>query len=198
MKIIMDFDSVLVDSIQSFIDCYRLKYHRHKDYIEPDLSKMYKWDFSDICGLLKSWESEAIFESDEFWEMLTINKGAQKFMQKHRDKTIICSNGTMKNMQKKLKFLDKHFNGIAVLPQVKSMENSLKLGKSIVNMENAIFIDDNVFNLKSSNAKYEICFADRGVGYEWNEGYYGRVVQNFEELDKTVDVLLRIENNKGG
>jgi len=39
------------------------------------------------------------------------------------------------------------------------------MDKSIVDMKNAIFIDDVLSNLESSNAKYKIVFGDE---YEWN------------------------------
>jgi hypothetical protein len=69
-------------------------------------------------------------------------------------------------------------------------DRDCKLDKSLVNMQNSIFIDDMPQNLESSNAKYKILF---GREYEWNKGDNRQHIKCLD-WDRVYDTCMKIKD----
>jgi len=53
MPLILDVDDSIINSTQSFAECYNLLYKNHTDFAEADWTKCNKYDLSDIIGSSK-------------------------------------------------------------------------------------------------------------------------------------------------
>lgn len=131
-----------------------------------------KWDFSDVCPLiynenyrvgiydsfnhvLDAFDNKAFFEEAEscFYDGalssmdVLINLGIT---------SIICTSGLPKNIELKVPFIHRHMPKASIIPIY--LQGSDGVGKTVINMEDSIFIDDHLDNLITSNAKYKILF----------------------------------------
>ncbi|MCK9331017.1 MAG: hypothetical protein M0Q94_14170 [Candidatus Cloacimonetes bacterium] len=164
-KFFVDFDCTITDSIKAFSDTYNYRYRYHPEFKPADPNKIQRYNFEDICPLVKN--ALNIFEDELFFKYLKfINDNTYEVLRKLNEKyqLIICSIGTPENAAYKALYLkDK-------LPFIKDYilitNQNCKMDKGIVNMKDAIFMDDIPSNLISSSAKNKILF---GKIYPWNK-----------------------------
>ena len=113
------------------------------------------------------------------------------------DEIIICTTGTPKNLAHKLNYVSKDFPFASFLPIY--LKDSNGVGKSIIDMEDSIFVDDHIDNLKSSNAKYKILFKEENnhPKAEWQhineqdkEQYDIKVAHNWREIFEIVNNIV--------
>jgi hypothetical protein len=65
----------------------------------------------------------------------------------------------------------------------KSCYEGTEMDKSLVNMSGAIFIDDNIKKLISSNSLVKICFTyDNKLDKSWNSGWRGKCVCDWDDI----------------
>jgi 5'(3')-deoxyribonucleotidase len=129
-----------------------------------------------------------IFASYDFFKFVQLMPNAYEVLYRLKDITnpIICSIGTYGNISRKSKWLEKNLPFIQNCILINNGENIMD--KSRIVMSNAIFVDDIIENLNSSNATYKICF---GKIYSWNKdlpnGYYRALDWNtVEEIVKNI------------
>lgn len=169
-KLFLDFDNVVVNSDNVIFKMYK-KYYGHLDQQAQVLYRSNAWDYS---SQLKSIYEENTFEraqsiiqsfygSDEFFERLELTVSDVEYLKMINDsfEVYICTMGTQKNISKKLKWCDENLPffenviGMVMDPFVS--------GKELINMSNAIFVDDKLSNLTTSNASEKIQY-HRGSG----------------------------------
>lgn len=179
-KIYIDFDGTIVNSTKAFCDVYNLIY---ADSIiegkatKADWNGVDKWDLSDQCPLLKEDEIPhmKIFESEKFFNVLEFFPMAKETLEewsKQGYNIIICTNATPKNAIKKIHWINLEIPFADVIPIISN--SSKGYGKEMIDMSDAIFIDDHAGNLNTSSAKIPICF---GETKEWNKSLSPSIIK---------------------
>jgi len=187
-KIILDFDEVIVDTIDAILHTY--VHDKFNSYInfKKVLDRMYNWDMMDVLPLWTIHQLNDCFGREEFFFNLGIKEGVYKFLEMCNDKNIkvlICTKGSNKNISLKAKFIQEHFPEIETIYMNMSGHGS-DIGKQMIDMKGAIFVDDNENNLFSSNASEKICFGTYGFDKQWNENWTGLKVRNYDELTQMI------------
>jgi len=166
-NLFLDIDNSITNSTKAFVDTYNHLYKYHEEFIPAQWDKVQKYDFSDQCGILKtSSDRLEIFNNSIFFKKLEfINHNTYGVIRELSNKyrILFISIGTPKNLSLKSLWLEENF---PFINDYILINNGNKIDKSIVNMNEAIFIDDCTGNLDSSNAKLKIIF---GREYEWSQ-----------------------------
>lgn len=175
IKLFLDFDEVLCDSIPCFVEVYNERYNENVDH-----TKLKQYNFKDICPLLKGGEVQDIFGCDRFWELLKPKEDCLNVLNRKVDKFeyILVSIGNPRNLYMKSKYVVKNFPVIEQMILITNKHN--KMNKELIKMD-GIFIDDHIDNLNSSSADVKICFRDKV--YDWNKDWTGLTVKSWKELD---------------
>jgi 5'(3')-deoxyribonucleotidase len=175
MKIFMDFDDTIVNARKGYCDVYSQLYSACKDYSHPNWKKIDQWDLRQSCPLATT----DIFEHDLFFYDLEFKQNAFEGLKSLSQdfEVIICTIGTYKNIAKKSKWIK---NRLPFIKQSIFINNGNNhMNKSIINMNDSIFIDDVASNLISTNAKEKICY---GEVFSWNEDWLGTRCENWLQL----------------
>lgn len=187
--LIIDWDSTLVASQKAICHIYNEMFYGREGFVEADWTKTNKWDMSDQCTLLPKYDLTVIdlFETQRFFNIVEFYDGAREALEELSTHTsiTICSSGTAENISRKVLWINKYLPFANIVPVI--VKNSNGIGKQIVDMKGAVFIDDHATNLETSNADIKICY---GKYYEWNEDYQGlrmmewsnSAVENIKEL----------------
>lgn len=189
MMIYIDLDNTVFDTIRTIVTMYNAdyKYAKGYKYIVPDYVKSY--EFVELeCATLPD-----IIKYFDTYRFFTLVQCLPGFVSEIRDlyfnygcEITFISRGTSMNLQGKSDWVDEfemaykipcHFIGVDV-----SNEN-----KSSVDMYMSILIDDEVQNLNTSTASYNICFGD----YEWNKHYDGIKCTNWNQVGYTIREILK-------
>ncbi|OOM70714.1 5' nucleotidase, deoxy (pyrimidine), cytosolic type C protein [Clostridium puniceum] len=182
-KIFIDFDCTISDSVKTYCNVYNLLYKEQDGFIKANHSKVNRYDLKDQCNLVE--HQEDIFSSGEFFKHLEFMPYAKEVIERLGSKyeLAICSIGTLDNISLKAKWIRANLSFINNVILISNIVKSqgIKTDKSIVNMEDSIFIDDHSENLLSSNAKLKICF---GKEYEWNKNWTGQRCLDWREVEK--------------
>jgi 5'(3')-deoxyribonucleotidase len=160
-------DNTIVNSTKAFCSVYNELYKLHPQFELAKWELVNTYSFKDQCPLID--EVEEIFKEDNFFNHLEfIDDNAYEVIQELTGtyQVIIVSIGTYENISLKSLWVQEN------LPFIKDsifiINDGVKMDKSLINMQNGIFIDDLSCNLFSSNATYKICF---GKLKEWNENW---------------------------
>ena len=198
MKLFLDFDEVLADSIQAVLHVLNKKYNKNIQFNEVKT-----WNFTDVFPETNSEEISQAFDTDEFWDVVKLKNGAKEFMDyvlsnPWIESVKIVSVGRKNNLNKKDKFIKSIWGNKVEF--IKVYSQSCERDKSHINMSNGIFIDDNEKNLFTSNAEIKILFKNI-ENTEWNSKWDGDYVGNFNDLEFYVRLLSfmyydRYENAK--
>lgn len=179
-KLFLDFDCTIIDSIKAYCDVYNELFKHHPEFKQANWWQCEKYNLSDVCPLVK--EPNDIFANKMFFEQCEfINDNTKDIIQKLSEeyKIVICSIGRPKNISYKVLWIEENLPFITNYVMITN--DTCKMDKSIVDMNNAIFIDDVSANLFSSNAKYKICFGDI---YEWNCDWQGKRCFNWTDIER--------------
>lgn len=182
MKIFIDFDCTIADSVKAYCNVYNSFYKSHNGFKEADHSKVNRYDLMDQCHLVD--HQETIFSHEDFFKNLEFMSHAEEVIEKLGSKyeLVICSIGTLNNISLKAGWIKNNLLFIKNVIFISSAvgNNGIRMDKSSVNMNNSIFIDDHVENLLSSNAEFKICF---GKEYEWNKSWTEQRCFNWKEVE---------------
>lgn len=149
-KIYLDFDGVISHTCQAIVNILN-----KKNKTNFNGSDVISWNFKEIDSKLDNNTVEKIFDSDEFFIELDMVEGAKEFINKYKDMIIIITTSSRKNLNIKHHLLE--FWG---LNNVDMIGIPIGISKSIINMSNGLFIDDNYKNLIESNAMHKIQFRE--------------------------------------
>lgn len=158
MKIFIDFDGVIVDTIATIVKLY------NKDNNESiDPKEIKTWNFEEYEKLNS--EYMKYFSDYRFFSEAVMMKDAIQSIYElywNYHDIIFCTKGTPENLRMKKVFLETHFNAIDF--EFIGIDLGEK-DKSMVDMKDGAFIDDMDENLSTSNANIKICFGEK---YPWN------------------------------
>lgn len=154
-NLFIDFDCTLVDSIDAVCRMYNKKYKDYPGFKRASGSKLQGYDFRDQCPL----EPDPIsyFSTSELLKYLRPFEDPKILIElAKRLPTYIITIGTQKNIHEKSMFINDTY------PTVNSIYlsfNDIRIAdKSIIDMSDSAFVDDNLTNLETSNAKYKFVF----------------------------------------
>ncbi|MFA5559535.1 MAG: hypothetical protein WDA59_08840 [Methanofastidiosum sp.] len=180
-SLFIDYDLTIVNSIKAFCNVYNIWYKNHPNFIPANPNAITSYDFKCICPLLQDkeeklaiWGSKLFFDLVEFMDNDTypILKALNE-----KYKVIVCSIGIPSNIAYKAQWLE--FKLKFINDYILIADKNCTMNKSMVNMENAIFLDDIVSNLESSNASKKVLF---GKIYPWNKKWDGEKCLNWKEV----------------
>ena len=172
-NLFIDVDDVVLNSSKAVIDIFNKKFNLSPEKSFEDISE---WSYKSICEDITKKDIIEAFESDEFWDSVTINEYFKnlinnKVIEKYC-KICFSTRGTEKNLEKKrimltkfmednaLKNLEWEFIGIDT--KIYSEDH----GKKHVNMKQGIQIDDNI-NYLNTNADVKILVTN-GIETDYN------------------------------
>jgi len=177
-KIYIDCDGTIVNTTKRICDIYNEEFANHPDFKPARWQYVRSWDFVDECPLANKNIINCYFNRLDFYnEKLEYMENAKEIIYKLLSEFCvqIPTLGYEDNLYYKEKWLKKDF------PSVKYIGCNLNIvkDKSHIDMSGGILIDDNVANLKTSNADIKICYGDI---YEWNEDWEGKRCWNWYEV----------------
>ena len=178
-KFFIDMDSTITNSVKSFCTTYNKIYQYYPDFKIADPNKLKQYNLKDICPLVNN--PLDIFDHDLFFKYLEfINDNTYEVLEKLNRKyqLIIVTIGTPTNLSKKALFLKEKLPFIN--DYILLYNDGCKANKSIIDMENGIFIDDVSSNLFSSNAETKILYGKR---FEWNMDWDKEICHNWSEIE---------------
>ena len=163
-KLFIDMDATIVHSHKQYCKVYNILYRDHSDFKPADYTKIKYYNMTCQCPLEKNplniFEHELFFADLEF-----INHNTYEVLKELNEEyqLIIATIGNHLNLAHKSLWIERN------LPFIKDYvllnNDGCKMNKSLINMEGAIFIDDIVSNLDSSNARHKVLF---GKKFDWN------------------------------
>lgn len=170
-KYYLDFDGCITHSLEAMVNLLNKKYNMN---VQPQ--EITSWNFADKFPI-KQRELEDLFADMEFYDILEFIEGAVAFIKAHKHESIIITKGDLLNglyKRCKLDMSDLEYVPMIILP--------LNVSKSVINMSDGIFVDDNADNLRESNARVKILFMEYvdDVDREWQRGWNGFRVSDLE------------------
>lgn len=163
LKLYVDFDCTLVDTIASIVSLYNEDFKYYKKFNPIDPNDVNTWDFTELECATPDYINTYFNQSRFFNELMFMPYAniAMNKLSEHFD-IVIVSHGYSPNLRAKEEWIFKH------LPGVKFIGVNLKhyKDKSCVDMSDGFFVDDGSENLRTSNAIKKYCF---GKVFPWNE-----------------------------
>lgn len=138
---------------------------------------------TDIIPGIDSSSIDKIFEYDKFFAVLDFMDGAYEnlYILSSQYDIVIVTIGSLKNLSKKAEWIREHLPFIEKVVLIYNEFNDMD--KSAIDMSAGIILDDNQYNLWSSNAYTKYVF---GEIYEYNQDFDG------ERLVTWADVYKRL------
>lgn len=184
IKLYVDFDSTMVDSIKRFVELANKKFN-----VEQKIDNLYDYGFKNMYSDISQEDIQNIFGSEEFFdENLEFIKGCKEVLYKYKDSydIIILTASKGNNLIHKKEWISKN------LPFVKKVISTNNNNKSIKELKNSIQIDD-IVECLNTNAKVKLLFKNNN-NYIWqrhmNDDIYD--VNYWDEIDKILDFYLKV------
>lgn len=178
MKLYIDFDGTIVDTIKRICDIYNEDYSFYNGFTPVHPDEIQTWDFDE----LKLSNRKAI--NQYFNQPRFFNEGLEDMFhacdvinQLHDDghTIIVVSTGSVPNLRLKKAWLKNHI----AFDEFIGVDIGTYKNKDHINMKGGVFIDDMTNNLKGSNAMRKICF---GHEYEWNKDWRGERCSSWDNI----------------
>lgn len=173
-------DSTITDSIASVVACYNEDFQYYGDFKEIRSCDIHTYDFQELTLASKEYVDH-LWNRPRFFANLKLMPFAREVLDilSIQYDIEVATAGYSPNLRQKEAYLHKH------LPFIIKKINLINLkefkDKSHLNMNNAVFIDDQANNLITSNAALKICFGDEE---EWNSAWNGERCYNWHEVLK--------------
>lgn len=174
-KYYIDFDGTIVHTVDAVV---KILNYKHNLSVNP--REVSTWDFTDQFKVPMI-EIDNVFSDRTFFENLKFIKGAKNFILNYIEDVLIVSKGDYENAKLKREFLNN--NGLENVDFVCLPHN---ISKGIIDMSGGIFIDDNVENLKDTNAQVKILFKEYNddINREWQNNWNGFVSYSWNNIDE--------------
>lgn len=187
IDLFLDFDDTICLTSKQFVKLANKKYKKEEDW-----NNINRWDFKDLYPEITNNDIDNIFSSEDFFVDLELCENCLDVINsiKNLVNIHIATIGTDKNLKNKMKWIKKNlnidfnFNGI--------LDTGIN-DKSSVDMSGAIFVDDRIDNLRSSNANMKILYKNYH-NYSWqqiepNDNIY--VVDSWEQICSILDFISK-------
>lgn len=187
IDLFLDFDDTICLTSKQFVKLANKKYKKEEDW-----NNINRWDFKDLYPEITNNDIDNIFSSEDFFVDLELCENCLDVINsiKNLVNIHIATIGTDKNLKNKMKWIkenlnvDFNFNGI--------LDTGIS-DKSSIDMSGAIFIDDRIDNLRSSNANIKILYKNYH-NYSWqqiepNDNIY--VVDSWEQIYSILDFISK-------
>lgn len=187
IDLFLDFDDTICLTSKQFVKLANKKYKKEEDW-----NNINRWDFKDLYPEITNNDIDNIFSSEDFFVDLELCENCLDVINsiKNLVNIHIATIGTDKNLKNKMKWIkenlniDFNFNGI--------LDTGIN-DKSSVDMSGAIFVDDRIDNLRSSNANIKILYKNYH-NYSWqqiepNDNIY--VVDSWEQICSILDFISK-------
>ena len=179
VSLFLDADDVIMNTSVCLINKYNREFESNPLHRWADINDLWDWGYKSVCPLATPEWIDNFFASME--DVMSIkempySKNAIKRLSKLYNIKVVTI-GVPENIVAKTKWFASKFPDIESIAYL--CNKGCKMDKSIINMDNGIFVDDNYNNLKSSNANIKIAF---GEMREYNRKATLRV-NDFNELE---------------
>lgn len=180
-KIFIDLDGVVFDTIECITALYNEDFRYYKGFKPINSCDVETWDFTELNCADKH-DIERYFNQPRFFDWVEIMPWAESVIRKLalEYEIIFISMGNKPNLKQKKKWVKENFP----YAKFKGINIEKYTDKSHIDMHKAVFIDDSAKNLRTSNAKYKICFGDK---YSWNEDWDGTRCMNWIDVETFFD-----------
>lgn len=185
LRVFLDFDSTIVDSIKRFIEIQNSKLGTNKV-----VNELGTYDFKNVYPDITKKEVYEVFGMDEFFnEKLEAMPNALEVINKYQDDIDFCISTSAygRNLELKKEWIAKN------MPFVKEVYSSNSNDKSNIDMRRSIQIDDIYECLKYTNAHTKILYKNfnnyRWQRYENDESIYE--VNDWNEIGLMFDYYLK-------
>ena len=187
MKIFVDFDDTIVDSVENVI---RIANNRYGQKVT--INDIIQWSFDGVYDGVDSQDIVNIFYEDDFFKTLKLKDHALITLSKlsARNEIIIATKTTRDGLIKKYKWIKENLKHVC--KHIDLMGFNLEQTKYIPSMEESIMIDDNVQFLEESRAKYQI-FYNNHRPFDETQQWNGLEVDNWWDLENMLKDILRKE-----
>ena len=194
-KLILDFDNTICNTTKAMI-------RSMNPYIKDSLKKVdenspsYYWSFKDLFPETHLRYIDILFNSELLFSNMILYPNVYNVLEDLHNKGVqiyVCTIGSYKNIKLKLDWLHENLPFVDVIPIA---QNNIVMDKSIINMENCVFMDDNCSCLNSSNADVKIVYRHDGFTTEKNRVWNGFVATSWEDEDfiKLLYKLLEVND----
>ena len=182
----LDVDNTICNSTKRFVEIYNQEYNANADW-----NKCCKWDYSDICPLLK--DSELYFAREDFYndklELIDNHvKGIIAILYLQGYDVHFITIGTKNNLKYKEQWLERNFPYIT--KDKYHLLEKTDMGKSEISMINGILVDDNYINLLTSSADLKICMHKET---EWNKDIEKSGFKRLHNSMELYNYLMKLE-----
>ena len=187
IDLFLDFDDTICLTSKQFVKLANKKYKKEEDW-----NNINRWDFKDLYPEITNNDIDNIFSSEDFFVGLELCENCLDVINsvKNLVNIHIATIGTDKNLKNKMKWIkenlnmDFNFNGI--------LDTGIN-DKSSIDMSGAIFVDDRIDNLRSSNANIKILYRNYH-NYSWqqiepNDNIY--VVDSWKQIYSILDFISK-------
>lgn len=186
-KLVLDFDNSITNTTKAMIRSLNPFIKDVTKKVDEN-SPSYYWSFKDLFPETHLRYIDILFNSELLFSNMELFPNVYNVLEDLHNKGVpiyVCTIGSYKNIKLKLDWLHSHLPFVNVVP---ISLNNIAMNKAIVNMQNAVFLDDNVDCLNSSNADVKILYRDNGFITEKNKIWNGYVATSWEDKD-FVDLL---------
>lgn len=185
IDVYLDFDSTIVDSIKRFVDIANKKYNVNKSPKE-----LGDYNFKTLYNDITRSDIIDIFTSKEFFnEKLEYINGCYDVLNKYKNDInfYIVTAGFGGDLNYKKEWINNN------LPFIKDVYITNSNNKSVIDMRNAIQIDDIYECLSGTNAKIKILFKNNN-NFKWqrhnnNDDIYE--VNMWEDIDSMFEFYIK-------
>ena len=184
MNIYLDFDDTITDSLQNLTRIVNKRYNKRVRW--DDIGK---WDFSDVYPDIPLRDIVKVFGEQEFFDTVYPKEYAILALHKltKRNNAYIVSKCDYVASKRKSEWIKNNLEGIGINIQFTPVP--LSGSKSMVDMSDGIFVDDNVKFLEETNAKYKIFFNNHRK-FDVEQKWDGLEADNWYDLyDIIADII---------
>ena len=183
IKLFVDFDNTIVNSIKRICELYNDDFRYYPDFRHIEWTEVTTWGFKELSCADTDYIS-TYFGQPRFFDCLEYMDYAYEVLDELVEKfdIYIVTMGTEQNLKIKEEWINNsEFGG-----RVKFIGLNFNdyIDKSAIDMSGGIIIDDEIRYLKSSNADVKICFGDT---YEWNKDWDGIRCHNWMDVLRYLD-----------
>lgn len=187
IKLYIDIDNTLIDSIQAICDLYNQDFCYYKDFVPVHACEINTYEFKELkCAKHKT--IDQYFNQPRFFDQVQFMPYAKEVLDnlKWKYEIILVSMGYSPNLRAKEVWIKENIPYAAFV----GCDMKKHKDKSHIDMANSIFIDDSANNLRTSNARYKIVFGDE---YPWNKDWEGKRCYNWLDVER----ILRLLDERG-